>query len=115
MKNLILLISILFLAACSSTQDASTKLMTNTIKTSAQCGMCKDKIEGTLAKVDGVEQYRLDVTTQKLKVSYNPDVITLDEVKRVITGLGYDADDKTGDKTAYEQLPACCKKDGGHH
>ena len=44
----------------------------------------------------------------------NPAQISLGYIRGLVTSVGYDADDQRGDTTAYEGLPACCKKDGGH-
>jgi len=41
------------------------------IQTSAVCGMCKDRIEGTLNAIEGVEEARLDLTTKKVKVKFD--------------------------------------------
>jgi len=83
------------------------------IKTSAQCGMCKTTLETNLAKLKGVAAVNLDVETQVFKIAYTHDT-TVEEIRAAISRLGYDADDVPADEGAYNRLPACCKKDGGH-
>jgi periplasmic mercuric ion binding protein len=85
------------------------------IKTSAVCGMCKDRIEQGLAFEKGIKDVSLDVETKIATVKYNPSKITPDEIRKAISKLGYDADDVLADKTAYDKLPKCCKKDAPKH
>jgi periplasmic mercuric ion binding protein len=85
------------------------------IKTSAVCGMCKDRIEQGLAYEKGIKDVSLDVETKVATVKYNPSKITPDEIRKMISKLGYDADTVAADKAAYEKLPKCCKKDAPEH
>jgi len=85
------------------------------IKTSAVCGMCKDRIEQGLAFEKGIKDVTLDVETKIATVKYNPSKITPDEIRTLISKLGYDADTIEADKKSYEKLPACCKKDAPEH
>lgn len=111
MKNLLLL-AFFIVSFGSFSQEKKTK-ETITIQTSAQCGMCKDRIEKTLAFTKGVKKSDLDVKTKSLSVVYNPGKITAEKIREVVSSTGYDADSVPADKNAYENLPACCKK-GGH-
>jgi periplasmic mercuric ion binding protein len=85
------------------------------IKTSAVCGMCKDRIEQGLAFEKGIKDVNLDVETKIATIKYNPSKITPDEIRKAISKLGYDADDVLADKTAYDKLPKCCKKEAPKH
>lgn len=80
------------------------------IMTSAQCGMCKDRIEKALAYEKGVKSAVLDLETKKVKVQYQGKKTNPDKIRVAISKLGHDADDIAGDPVAYEKLPACCKK-----
>lgn len=80
------------------------------IKTSAQCGMCKDRLEGALAYEKGVNKSVLNITDKVLTVTYNPKKTNPDKIRKVVSNAGYDADDVLADKAAYDALPACCKK-----
>ena len=64
------LILVTLLVACSTSKSGSLSFLRPPSMTSAQCDMCKATIEKALANQDGLTDYRLDVTTQKLKVSY---------------------------------------------
>ena len=83
------------------------------IQTSAQCGMCKERIEEALSDVDGIISAELDLETKIVKAVYEPEEIDADEIRERITKVGYDADDMPANKRAYRKLPKCCQK-GGH-
>jgi periplasmic mercuric ion binding protein len=85
------------------------------IKTSAVCGMCKDRIEQGLAFEKGIKDVSLDVDTKIATVKYNPSKINPDEIRKLISKLGYDADTVAADKKAYDKLPPCCKKENAKH
>lgn len=85
------------------------------IKTSAVCGMCKDRIESGMAFEKGVKDVSLDVETKIATIKYNAKTTSPEELRKKINKLGYDADDIPADKAAYDKLPACCKKDAPKH
>jgi copper chaperone CopZ len=114
MRTLSLLIA-LFAVTFSVFAQQETKKKTETIeiRTSAVCGMCKDKIETALNGTKGVKYATLNMTTKAVTVKYRPEEVTPDQLRAAITATGYDADDVPADPKAYEKLHACCKK-GGH-
>lgn len=79
------------------------------IKTSAQCEMCKDRIEKALNKSKGVVSSDLDLDTKEVTVVYEPDKIDIDKIKQIISKTGYNADDVPANKKAYNKLPKCCQ------
>ncbi len=83
------------------------------IQTSAQCEMCKERIEKALAFEKGVKRAELDLETKKVMVVYNGKKTDANSIRQVIAGVGYDADDVPAENKAYDELPACCQK-GGH-
>jgi copper chaperone CopZ len=92
------------------------KTDTVSIKTSAVCSMCKERIEQGLAFEKGIKDVNLDLSTKIVKVIYNTGKITPEAIRKKITSLGYDADDLQADVKAYNKLPSCCKKDAsGDH
>lgn len=82
------------------------------IMTSAQCGMCKDRIEKALAYEKGVIKSEVDMTTKKVKVTYKTKKTNPDKIRLAISKVGHDADDIAADPVAYEKLPGCCRKPG---
>ncbi len=101
----------------SSTDTFSQDKKTETIKikTSAVCGMCKDRIENGMAFEKGIKDVSLDVDTKEVTIKYNTKSTTPDELRKKISKLGYDADGVPCDTVAYKKLPACCKKDAPKH
>ena len=84
--------------------------MTAEIKTSAQCDMCKETIEKELNLTKGIKSAVLDVKTKIVTVTYKEKVITLDEIRNIISNIGYDADLVPANRKKYAKLPKCCKK-----
>jgi periplasmic mercuric ion binding protein len=91
------------------------KIDTVAIKTSAVCGMCKDRIESALAFEKGVKSSTLDVDTKVATIIYNPVKTSPGKLRIVLSKLGYDADTIPANQAAYNKLPACCKKDAPKH
>lgn len=96
--------------AQQTTQPSSSGTVTSVILTSAQCGSCKAKIESALHSVNGIAACSVNPDDHKLTVTYNPNLITLLEIKQKVAASGYDADEIKADAKAYKHLDACCKK-----
>jgi mercuric ion binding protein len=107
-----LLLILFFSATCFGQQK---KADTVEIKTSAVCGMCKDRIEGAMAFEKGVKSASLDVETKVVTIIYNPVKTSVAQLQKTISKLGYDADTIPANQAAYAKLPACCKKDAPKH
>lgn len=82
------------------------------LKTTAQCEMCKERIEKHLKDIEGINYIDLDIETAICSVSYDSTKISLDKIRKEISLVGYDADDVKADKIAYKKLPKCCKVPG---
>ncbi|MBW6459899.1 MAG: heavy-metal-associated domain-containing protein [Bacteroidales bacterium] len=85
------------------------------IKTSAVCGMCKERIEGNIAYEKGVKKVDLDDETKIVTIGYNPRRTDPDKLRKAISKLGYDADDVEADQAAHDKLPKCCQKGNEPH
>lgn len=53
------------------------------------CPMCAQKIETALKKIPGVESATVLYNASKAKVEFDETKTNIDELIRVITGLGY--------------------------
>lgn len=84
----------------------------NTVQflTSAQCNLCKDRIENELIYTKGITKANIDVNTKIATVSYKTKKITEQQIINIMLNLGYDVNGQTGNQTAYQNLPNCCKK-----
>ncbi|MFT6501315.1 MAG: copper chaperone CopZ [Crocinitomicaceae bacterium] len=100
-----------FLVGFSYSQKTE-KIQTVKIKTSAECGQCKDRLEEKLNYTKGVKFSELNLTENLLEVKFNSEKISLEQVKNVIVDLGYDADEMKANAKAVENLPSCCKPGG---
>jgi copper chaperone CopZ len=104
MKNLGLFILMLMFTGFGFSQSEEVQ-----IKTSAQCEMCKDRIEDKLNYTKGVKYAELDVDSKVLTVKYNTKKLSKVDVKNLVADLGYNADDVKRNETAHSKLPGCCK------
>lgn len=92
---------------------ASAQDTTISIKTSAQCGSCKKRLENGMSFEKGVSKVVLDLETKELKLTYNKKKTSPQSLKKAISDIGYDADEMPANEKAYNKLPKCCQK-GGH-
>ena len=103
----VLMLAMLFVPANVYAQKA--KLDTVKIKTSAECEMCKTKLEKEVGLMKGVKSVTLDLTTQVATVVYNNTKTEPGKIRTVISNIGYDADDVKANNRAQKKLPDCCK------
>ena len=104
MKNLGLVVVMMLFVGFGFSQSKQVE-----IKTSAQCEMCKKRIEDKLNYTKGVKFVELDVASKVLTVKFNTSKITDKEVKDVVASIGYHADDVKRNEQAHSKLPGCCK------
>jgi copper chaperone CopZ len=103
----------LFTATFAANEAPAKKVKEVVIQTSAQCGMCEERLEKALYKVKGVKSVALNLENKKITILYKTKHTNADALRKVIANTGYDADKVEADKKAYEALPTCCQK-GGH-
>ena len=53
------------------------------------CPSCVKKIEGALGRTDGVEDVSVLFNSNKVKVTFDEDLVSATELAEVVTGLGY--------------------------
>lgn len=101
---------ILFIGLFGSVSFGQTKEVV--IQTSAECGSCKVRLEDKLNYTVGIRFAELDVPSKKLTVRYNSKKVKLEDIKRIISETGYDADEVKAIPASVEKLPTCCKPGG---
>lgn len=112
MKNLFF---ILFATATMSmAKPPKAKVQEIVYETSAECGDCKERIEGKLNYTKGIVFADLDYKTQKLTVKFKTDKISSEDIKKIVSELGYDIDDVKANPEAQAKLPSCCQPGGMH-
>jgi len=96
-------------------QEKGTKVDTVSIKTSAICNDCKERLEHDMAFEKGVKSVELDLDTKVLTITYKENKTTEEKLKTAVTKIGYDADEMVADQKAHDRLPACCQKGAEPH
>ncbi|ROL61282.1 hypothetical protein D9V86_06585 [Bacteroidetes/Chlorobi group bacterium ChocPot_Mid] len=107
---ILLLVIIMSLVFSQETKNDELNIKSVSIKTSAQCDLCKDRIEKNLSKQKGILNVNLIVETAMCEVKYDSTLTSPDDIRKEITFIGYDADELKANKRAYSKLPKCCKK-----
>ncbi|MDX1684842.1 MAG: TonB-dependent receptor [Saprospiraceae bacterium] len=79
-----------------------------TISVFGKCDMCKERIEKTALKVDGVENARYDLASQELTVEATSS-FDVNELHLAMTKVGHDTGALKASDKAYENLHTCCK------
>lgn len=97
----------LFIASATFAQKSTEEIK---IKTSAQCEMCKERIERAMAYEKGVVSSDLNLEDKVLTVAFKPGKTTPEKIRKAVNAVGYDADETLAEPKAYAELPACCKK-----
>jgi len=110
MKNRIFILAIFFSVLTIGCNNASEEMLINT--PTIQCGMCQKIIEVGLAKVDGVSNPRVDLKTKKTILLYDPEKINKKSIEKIVSELGYQANNLKANPDSYADLPACCKIGG---
>jgi len=108
-RVMIILYVLLFTQVILFAQKVENKYSEIKINTTAQCKMCKERIEKALAFEKGIKGSELDLETKILTVTFKTGKTTSDTIRKAVTKLGYDADDMKKDERAYNNLPGCCK------
>lgn len=106
MKKISIVVFFIFLGITAYSQKTDTLK----IATSAQCEMCKERIEKAMAYESGVKFFELEMSDKFLTVVYKANRTNPDKIRKAVSDVGYDADDVKADEKAYSKLPACCKK-----
>ncbi|MEM6397353.1 MAG: heavy-metal-associated domain-containing protein [Bacteroidota bacterium] len=110
--TILLFVGLLGFSFSPASNNVSERIEKATIKTSAICEMCKMRIEEVVKELDGLVSANLDLVSRKLRVRYDADVLTVEDIRQAISNAGYKADEVLADKEAFDQLPGCCRMEG---
>lgn len=114
MKNIMSILSLVAVLILSNAFISSDKpVVTETLKVSGVCGMCKKRIETAAYGVKGVESAKWVAKDQLLTLTFDNSKTSKEAIAKRIAAAGHDVElAKAADK-AYEKLPNCCKyRDG---
>ena len=53
------------------------------------CAHCQHAIEGTLGKLDGVSQAKVDIPSKSVQVTYDSEKLTQTKLEEVLDDIGY--------------------------
>jgi len=82
---------------------------TATFKVYGNCEMCKKRIETALKQNPAIKNADWNVETKMIKVVYDPHVLSVDQIHKIIADAGHDTDKVKAGEDAYKKLPGCCQ------
>ena len=82
---------------------------TITFKVYGNCEMCKKTIETALKKNTNIKKADWNVESKMISVEYDPHMISVDEIHKIIANSGYDTEKVKAPDSAYKKLPGCCQ------
>ena len=109
----IVTIVLMILFTMLSNELSAQKTKTIEFHTSAQCGMCKDAIEGAMNFERGIQFVELNLDNMFLTVKYKTKIHTEKSLKNLVSELGYSAGEVKANEKAMNELPKCCQP-GAH-
>jgi copper chaperone len=56
------------------------------------CGHCKAAVEKAVGALPGVSKVEANVEESKVEISYNPQEVSIDDIKQAIEDAGYDVE-----------------------
>lgn len=56
------------------------------------CGHCVKAVEGSVGALNGVEKVAVDLQASKVAVEFDPQQVTVDQIKEAIDDQGYDVE-----------------------
>lgn len=101
---------ILVLAFVCTSLFAAAQAKQTTVKVYGNCGMCKKHIE-TAAKEAGATSAVWNKDTKVLSLKFDASKTDTKKIQTKIAEAGYDTQDATATKEAYDKLDECCQYD----
>ncbi|MCF8370516.1 MAG: efflux RND transporter periplasmic adaptor subunit [Bacteroidales bacterium] len=86
-------------------------LSNKSIKVYGNCGMCQERIETAALELDGIIKATWDSETGILRLQFDPNEISVDEVEQAIAAVGHDTENHRAPDDIYKKLPECCLYD----
>lgn len=110
MKNIYIFLILISGFGLMPTQ-AQSQVTPKTIEFNVQgnCEMCKSRIEKAAKSVNGVMAATWDLNTKKIKVVFNSQKSSEDQIHQAISKMGYKTSKLTADVDGYLALPNCCQ------
>jgi len=74
-----------------------------------QCEMCKERIQTTMMGLKGVNSANWTIESQKLTVAFDPEKVSVEDMKKSLAKVGHDTEEFKATDKAYKKLHSCCK------
>ena len=107
MKSKMLTTKIIMFIGISLLFSEETK--TEKFKVYGNCGMCETRIEKAATSLDGVSKAEWDKKTGMIKITFDEEKVTLDDIHKAIAKAGHDTDKVKAEDDVYANLHGCCK------
>lgn len=90
--------------------DAMAQSDSTSFKVGGNCGMCKNRIEGSV-KGPAVFMANWNIRSKIMTVRFDSTQIHSEQLQQMVASVGHDTDQFKADKTVYDELPGCCLYD----
>ena len=111
MKRILTLLIFIFSILTFEASAQKIKYEKSSFEVYGNCDMCKTLIETTARSIDGVKMAKWNSTKKTMKVKFNKDLTSIDEIQKAISSIGYDTAKHRAADEVYEKLHYCCKYD----
>lgn len=101
-----LLFSFILFTGCKKQENVQTA--TISVK-SMGCDNCAYLVRKAIFTLNGIKDVEVDLGKKIVQVKYLPKNTNVQSIEIAITRAGYDANDKSRDPVAFEELPECCQ------
>lgn len=106
MKNIILLITCVFISTIGFAQDKNKKVV---FEVDGKCEMCKMRIEKAALDVTGVKYAIWDIPSHQLSLVVDERKTDPMKVKTALVNAGHDTKELKATEEAYDKIHPCCK------
>ena len=107
------ILGIAFLAIVfASCSDKGTTNAHTEFHVRGNCEMCKERIDHTVKNISGVTNADWNLETETMTVDYDSTKTSGLDIQKKVAASGHATTDVPMDKTAHDNLPACCKEKG---
>ncbi len=90
-------------------EETSDPALTHQLFVDGICGMCKDRIEGAVLKLSGIEKVNWDLEEKMLTVVVDEEGYDVEQIHHAVVVAGHDTELRKASKNAYNRLHSCCK------
>lgn len=109
MKNIAVVILMIFIGFSAQSQEKKNKNAKYTTEVNGNCEQCQKRIQKAAFSVPGVKSATWDIGTHQLTVILNEEKCSLGDVKKAIAKVGHDTDSIKATKEDYDNLHHCCQ------